>query len=204
MKKSEKTKLNILNTAIKIFYEKGYDATTTKAIATSSNVSEGIIFKYFNSKKELLTKCIYKLIADFSNEIIYNPLEKIIENNKDSSFKEIIKLIVYDRKKLFDKYFKHIVIVLSESKYHPDIRAILISEIMPKLNEISTDLIKFGIDKNEIRDDINDIVLIRCFISSVFTMFLNYELVPEISSGLTVDEEIDCLIDIFFNGIERR
>ncbi|MEA1975532.1 MAG: TetR/AcrR family transcriptional regulator [Bacillota bacterium] len=204
MKKSEKTKLNILNTAIKIFYEKGYDGTTTKEIAITSNISEGIIFKYFNSKKELLTKCIYKLIADFSNEIIYNPLEKIIKDNSNSSFKEILKLIIYNRKRLFDKYFKHIVIVLNESKYHPEIRAILISEIMPKFNEISSNLIKFGIEKNEIRDDINNIVLIRCLISSVFTMFLNYELIPEISSGLKINEEIDCLIDIFFNGIERR
>jgi AcrR family transcriptional regulator len=204
MKKSEKTKLKILNSAIKIFYENGYDGTTTKEIATSSKISEGTIFKYFNSKKELLTKCIDKFIYDFTNEIIFNPLEKIIKDNKDASFEEILKLIIYNRANLFSKYYKQTTIFLIEAKNHPEIKDILLIEIIPKLDEFSKKLIEIGINKGEIKDDTNHIVTIRSLISSVFFMFINHKFINEISSGLTIEEEIDYLIEIFLYGIKRR
>ncbi len=204
MKKSEKTQKLILENAIKIFYQKGYDGTTTKEIANESKISEGTIFKYFNSKKELLTKCIYQFIDDFSNEILFLPLEEILLSNKDSSFEVILKKIIYDRKKLFDKYFKQIAVLITESKNHPEIKEILVSQILPKFNELSNKLFAIGVNKGEIRNDLNSTVIIRTFISSVFAMLINREFLKEIETNLTIDQEIDSLIEIFFNGIKRR
>jgi AcrR family transcriptional regulator len=204
MKKSEKTKLKILNSAIKIFYKNGYDGTTTKEIAVLSQISEGTIFKYFNSKKELLTKCIDKFIYDFTNEIIFNPLEKIIEDKKDAPFEEILKFIIYDRTSLLDKYYKQITIFLIEAKTHPEIKDILLIEIIPKFDEFSKKLIEIGINKGEIKENTNNIVTIRSLVSSVFFMFINHKFINVISSGLTIEEEIDYLIEMFLYGIKRR
>lgn len=52
----------ILQTAMELFTVKGFNATTTKEIATKCGVAEGLIFYYFKDKNELLRQ----LIHDFS------------------------------------------------------------------------------------------------------------------------------------------
>ncbi|KOR90506.1 TetR/AcrR family transcriptional regulator [Paenibacillus solani] len=47
-------KERILNTALKLFSQQGYHATTTKEIAAESGVAEGLIFYHFGDKRKLL------------------------------------------------------------------------------------------------------------------------------------------------------
>ena len=44
----------ILNAALELFANDGYNATSTSAIAKQAGVSEGLIFRHFESKKGLL------------------------------------------------------------------------------------------------------------------------------------------------------
>lgn len=55
-------KEKILQTALELFTEQGFKATTTKEIALKSGVAEGLIFYYFKDKNELLNH----LIREFS------------------------------------------------------------------------------------------------------------------------------------------
>lgn len=50
----------IVQTALELFTEQGYKATTTKEIAVKSGVAEGLIFYYFKDKRELLNYLISK------------------------------------------------------------------------------------------------------------------------------------------------
>ena len=52
----------IVQTALKLFTEQGFKATTTKEIALKSDVAESLIFYYFKDKTELLNH----LIQEFS------------------------------------------------------------------------------------------------------------------------------------------
>lgn len=52
--KSEQTKELIAKTALRLFRERGYDATTMRAIATEAGVSVGNAYYYFSSKEELI------------------------------------------------------------------------------------------------------------------------------------------------------
>lgn len=47
-------KESILQTALQLFGEQGYDRTPTNQIAKAANVSEGLIFRHFGSKAGLL------------------------------------------------------------------------------------------------------------------------------------------------------
>lgn len=44
----------ILDTALRLFAQQGYDATSTQAIARQAEVSEGLIFRHFGNKVGLL------------------------------------------------------------------------------------------------------------------------------------------------------
>lgn len=52
--KGEQTKAAILNAALEIFHERGYEATTMRAIAERAGVSLGNAYYYFGSKEHLI------------------------------------------------------------------------------------------------------------------------------------------------------
>lgn len=54
----EQKKEIVLQCAIKLFAEKGYDATTIGEIAKAANVSFGLVSTYYGNKEQLFTACI--------------------------------------------------------------------------------------------------------------------------------------------------
>ena len=48
----------ILEEAMKLFYEKGYDNTSLDDIATSLDITKGLCYRYFSSKQALLDEVI--------------------------------------------------------------------------------------------------------------------------------------------------
>lgn len=53
-KRAEATRARLVETALALFAERGYAATSTRAIAQAAGVSEGLIFHHFPNKLELL------------------------------------------------------------------------------------------------------------------------------------------------------
>ena len=92
--KEEKSQL-IINTALKIFSEKGYDNATISDIAKSAKVSMGLPLYYFTNKEDLACKAL-----EFSSEQITNSILKDITGNSPeeiatsfiNSFRKNIKI----------------------------------------------------------------------------------------------------------------
>ncbi len=73
--RKEKKEL-IMNVALELFAEKGYHATTISKIAGQAGISKGLIYNYFDSKKEIL------------DELITHGFEEVYKNfdlNKDGT-----------------------------------------------------------------------------------------------------------------------
>ena len=66
----EERKKQILSAASSIFGEKGYQRATTREIAERANLSEGLIYSYFESKDHLLLAILEKLAASGIDEIL--------------------------------------------------------------------------------------------------------------------------------------
>ncbi|GAB3529448.1 hypothetical protein GCM10027443_08770 [Pontibacter brevis] len=70
----DKTKKEIiLETALHLFAERGYDATPTSLIAKEAGVSEGLVFKHYQSKVHLLEEVVkagYRRITDKSSGLV--------------------------------------------------------------------------------------------------------------------------------------
>ena len=58
------TREKILETAIELFAEKGFNGTTTKEIAEAAEVNESLIFRHFSTKRELYKAIIEKKIDE--------------------------------------------------------------------------------------------------------------------------------------------
>ena len=52
-KAPEERRQEIIDTAMKVFYEKGYEKTSISDIAKEMNVAQGLCYRYFSSKEEL-------------------------------------------------------------------------------------------------------------------------------------------------------
>lgn len=64
--KSEQTRALIVETALRLFREHGYEATTMRAIAREAGVSVGNAYYYFSSKEELI-QAYYDELQDEHN-----------------------------------------------------------------------------------------------------------------------------------------
>ena len=80
-KKSEETKDKILQTASRLFYEQGYEATTVREIAAQSGVSFSRINYHFQNKAELAGIICREFLMRFNDEVT-KKIEPMIEGNK--------------------------------------------------------------------------------------------------------------------------
>lgn len=59
--KGERTREHILDTALRLFTEQGYEATTMRAIAAAAETSLGLTYRYFAGKEELVLALYQRL-----------------------------------------------------------------------------------------------------------------------------------------------
>lgn len=79
-------KQNILTTALRLFVDRGYDATSTRQIANEAGVSEALIFRHYKNKEGLLLAIFEK-----GGEMISERTESVVEESDPRLF--IFKLI---------------------------------------------------------------------------------------------------------------
>ncbi|WP_141434435.1 TetR/AcrR family transcriptional regulator [Bacillus sp. 03113] len=97
----------IKQAALKVFARRGYTGTKTSMIAKEASISEGLIYRYFNSKKELFITLVQELMEEARRELEYvqylpgTPFEQIrnlTENILDENNKYAFMLIERARK----------------------------------------------------------------------------------------------------------
>lgn len=64
LSKSEQTRALILETAMRLFQERGYDRTTMRAIAKEAGVSVGNAYYYFEGKEHLIQGFYDRIAAE--------------------------------------------------------------------------------------------------------------------------------------------
>lgn len=102
----DKSKQKILSTALDLFITKGYAATRTVDIASTVEISEGLLFHYFGSKEKLYLALIDIALAGRNNslkisttmaiEYFEKLAEYIIENcSQNSLYAKLFVLMKY-------------------------------------------------------------------------------------------------------------
>jgi AcrR family transcriptional regulator len=80
MKKGESTRLQIIDSASKIFYEKGFHSTTFAMVAKSARLTQPAIYSYFTDKEDLLSACCLNSAQNGRQQI-----ESNLDPNLDAS-----------------------------------------------------------------------------------------------------------------------
>lgn len=102
-----KTKRKIFETSMRLFAEKGYDATSIEEITATVGVAKGTLYYHFSSKEEIFSFLVEEGIKLLQNSIV-------IKTEKLSNYIDKIKAIVLIQIKVVVKYENLITILLSQ------------------------------------------------------------------------------------------
>lgn len=100
-------KKKVMLASIHLFAQQGFSATTTAQIAQKAGVSEGTIYKYFSSKRDLLTNLMTPLLTNIRNSFF-------TKLHQTSSLDELVTMVVQDRLAFANENFDLIKIMLQE------------------------------------------------------------------------------------------
>ena len=128
-----KTKRKIFETSMKLFAEKGYEATSIEEITATVGVAKGTLYYHFSSKEE-----IFDFLIEEGIKLLQNYLDKI-------------KAIVLIQIKIVSRYENIITIILSQfwgnEKRNQKCKD-LVYEYINKIEEI----VKEGMAAKQIKD----------------------------------------------------
>lgn len=195
----------ILDAALKIFSIDGYSGSTTKKIAEEANVAEVTLFRKFKSKDNLLLEV---LIHNKTTLATMDMISKIdINSDIEKQLKTIINNILKKSKDdaEFNKFLMTLSILIQESTRNSEIKSILVTFIMEKINFFK-EFFDYQINAHNIRE-LDTRMLAFIFISFIMTRVLFKSFFSEqIQENLLgqPNEQIEPFVDILINGITTK
>lgn len=134
--RSEETKKQIVESAGRLFSEKGYDSVTIRAIAKDAGCSHTTIYLYFKDKEELLHQLSMPPLQELHKQFLY--LSDVSTLSSESKLKQIsLKYIHFclQNRNLYDIFFnaKSTRVDQEDQKLEINRLRIEIFEIMKKI-----------------------------------------------------------------------
>ena len=143
VKNMNKTKRKIFETSMKLFAEKGYDATSIEEITATVGVAKGTLYYHFSSKEE-----IFNFLVEEGMKLLQNSID--IKTAKFSNYIDKIKAIVLIQIKIVVKYEDLITILLSQFWGHETRNKKCQKHILEYIGKIEN-IVKEGIEMGQIK-----------------------------------------------------
>ena len=102
-----KTKRKIFETSMKLFAEKGYDATSIEEITATVGVAKGTLYYHFSSKEE-----IFNFLINEGIKLLQNSVD--IKTEKLDSYIDKLKAVILIQIKIVNKYQDFITMLLCQ------------------------------------------------------------------------------------------
>lgn len=161
-------KKKVLLAALDLFSNQGFHATTTSKIAKAAGVSEATIYKYFQSKDDLLKKLLSPLFIELQQDFIGSL-------SQYQTLDALVTFIVKDRLEFIKANFDFIKLLLQEILTDPKLLQYfkdLISKETDFINVFNSWKQKFS----EIDSGLTPIEIIRIIIGPIGTYALQTDL----------------------------
>ncbi len=138
-----KTKRKIFEISMKLFAEKGYEATSIEEITATVGVAKGTLYYHFSSKEE-----IFNFLVEEGIKLLQNSVD--IKTAKYSNYIDKIKAIILIQIKIVAKYENIITIILSQF-WGTEERNKMCQNLVYKYIGQIEEIVKQGIEKGEIK-----------------------------------------------------
>ena len=139
-----KTKRKIFETSMKLFAEKGYEATSIEEITATVGVAKGTLYYHFSSKEE-----IFNFLVEEGIKLLQNSID--IKTAKHSNYIDKIKAIVLIQIKIITKYEDIITILLRQFWGNEEINKKCQNHVYEYISKIEK-IVKEGIENKQIKN----------------------------------------------------
>ena len=139
-----KTKRKIFETSMKLFAEKGYEATSIEEITATVGVAKGTLYYHFSSKEE-----IFNFLVEEGIKLLQNSID--IKTAKRNNYIDKIKAIVLIQIKIVAKYEDIITILLSQFWGNEERNKKCQGHVYDYISKIEK-IVQEGIQKGEIKN----------------------------------------------------
>ena len=156
-----KRQMEIVQAAIKVIAEQGYEKLTTKNLANCLGVSDAAMYKHFDSKRELI-----HMILNYFQHISNRSIEHI--NAQDLSPLDSISSFVLSRYELFTADPDLAMVIFSEELFKNDHSFVgnLLTVMHIHRDEVMRYIVQ-GQEIGQIRTELNPLHLFRIIVGSM-------------------------------------
>jgi len=173
--------------------EKEFNAITTAEIARTAGVTEGLIYKYFRDKRDLLHRVLEEYLEYFLSRAetdlkgikgALNKLRKIVWSH----------IHMYSTSRVFAR------ILLLEVRNYPDYFNSDAYRSVKRYSDIMLSVIKEGVESGEIRSEIPPEVIRQAIMGCI-----EHACLPGVifEREISPDQLTESLCEIIFSGIQR-
>jgi TetR/AcrR family transcriptional regulator len=173
----------IINAAIKEFAQKGYDSASTNEIVKEAGISKGLLFHYFQSKKQL-----FFFLFDYCYNLVADEFYKKVDLSERDFFKRI-RQSVHIKMDLQTKYPD--ILTFIQEAFIQDSAEIKeeFDKKKQELNAVNAGIIYDGIDLSKFREDVDAQKILK-IISWTFEKMSDEELLKaKVIPGYKMDYE---------------
>ena len=190
----------ILETALKLFAERGFDATSTRQIAKEAGIAEGLIFHYFPTKASLLTAILQDRLE--GRRAFRTRLRPLLDDAGGKPAREVLHAVASGWLATLRRDEEIIVVLFTAAQTNPEVRQAW-QGLIREGTQLLTGYLAARVDVGELRKDLPLETAATMFVSSLMIFFLTRRHLPELEwreqSGVYVRE----LISVWLDGGRR-
>lgn len=175
-----KTKRKIFETSMKLFAEKGYDATSIEEITSVVGVAKGTLYYHFSSKEEL-----FYFLVEEGMKLLKNSIE--IKTSKTENTIEKLKAVSVIQLKVIYKYENIITIVLSQMFGTGNRNVFCKDKVIEYINVIQ-DIIEEGLEIGDIKECNSELMASQIFSLTCSSLIFSRKIKEELNKELNVKE----------------
>jgi AcrR family transcriptional regulator len=188
----------ILDTAEKLFVEKGYHDTSISDIAEQADFSRTSIYQYFSGKEEIYLGILERYTDKLTERLREATAKADTVPDKVRAFLEVFRQTMKEKPAFFVLYF------IQRHQVEPGLSPGLKAELNAKrrmLENVFRDFYKKGIERGEVRK-IGFKDASNLFFAQVMGMMLLHEYYEE-EFDVTLDEHLDKSLQLYLEFIEN-
>jgi AcrR family transcriptional regulator len=166
----------ILETALRLFAERGFDATSTRQIAKEAEIAEGLIFHYFPTKASLLTAILEDRLE--GRRAFRTRLRPLLDDAGGKPAPEVLHAVASGWLATLRRDEEIVVVLFTAAQTNPEVGQAW-QGLIREGTELLTGYLASRVDAGELREDLPLETAATMFVSSLMIFFLTRRHLPE-------------------------
>lgn len=180
--------------AARLFAQKGFHRTTTKAIAKEAGVAEGTIYTYFRSKHDILLSC--------AEELGLESMRRTFREMDGRPDKELVTAFIESRLHLLREYSPVVKALLGQALFDPEVAYSVRARIVLPAAEIARAYVERRVREGGFRD-VDPDTAAKALLGQFLGLVVLYSVLSEGGDNPPPPQIASELADLFLKGVSK-